>query len=172
MAFARKYTDNDVDRVEHMNDKPCNKRLEPPQFAVFWCEVASELGTSRLRINTQAKNIHQLVDRNSDCRSYLHDTIRQSYKMSKCHHLGSPISLEHVLDLLGETAYKLQNNQHDDLFDIELLEEIAWHINDRYAPHLSHLIKTDNGDTTRGKAAQIISFPSVKAQHANNGPVG
>lgn len=149
-------------------NKPGSNDIEPIQFLEFWRLVASELGTSRLRINTEAKTIHELVDKDSDNRPYLSEAIRKSYKLSRCQHLASPISLEHVLDILGETAYTLQGDQRDDLFDIELLEEIAWHISDRYSVQLSKLLRDDEQPEKRSQSAQIVSFPNYKIRRANN----
>ncbi|MEM7358670.1 MAG: hypothetical protein AAF431_06225 [Pseudomonadota bacterium] len=148
--------------------KPGKNAFEPIQFLEFWRLVAIDLGNSRLRINTNAKSIHELVDKDGDSRSYLVDAIRKSYKLSQCQHLASPISLEHVLDILGETAYTLQGDQRDDLFDIELLEEIAWHISDRYSIQLSTLVEQHDKPAANNKSAQIVSFPNYKIRRANN----
>jgi hypothetical protein len=135
---------------------------------VFWLRVANELGTSRLRIDKLANSIHQFLDKDSDSKLYLRDLIKKSYKLSRCQHLASPISLEVVLDLLGETAHKLRGDQRDDLFDIELLEEIAWHINDRYWPEIQSLLPCDENDDGAKTSAQILSFPNFKIRRANN----
>ena len=165
------------------------KQLEPIRFFDFWHLVANELGTSRLRINPSAKTIHEFLDRDSDAREYLQAAIRKSYKLSRCQHLASPISIDCVLDILGETAYALQGDQRDDLFDIELLEEIAWHISNRYLPYLDcehaagEVDRSDPTGTGLGKngpgeglgkrpgikgTAQIVSFPYYKIRRANS----
>lgn len=110
-------------------------------FSDFWLLVASELGDARLVLNKDAKTISGFINKNSDVRAYLHTAIKQSYKLSRCDNLHSPISLEHVLDILGETAHQLQQSALGDLFDIELLEEIAWLICDRYASQVSELVQ-------------------------------
>ena len=152
----------------------------PVQFIEFWRLVAVELGTSRLRVNRYAKTIHELVSKDSDARVYLRDAIKKSYKSSKCQNLCSPIYIEGVLDILGETAYQLQGDQADDLFDIELLEEIAWHISNRYTAHIESLNRVNgennsSSDTpdwyrsTHRKScqAQVLSFPNFKIRKAN-----
>jgi len=106
-------------------------------FIGFWQLVASELGSSRLKINDKTNSIQHLVDCNSDPKDYLKKAIQQSYKRSNCHHLRDTVDLNAVLDVLGETAYTLQNQHADDLLDIELLEEIAWLISERYPNHLA-----------------------------------
>jgi hypothetical protein len=120
-----------------------DKRTRDVSFIDFWQLVASELGDARLLLNKNAKNIESLINTNSDVRAYLHRAIKKSYKLSHCENLNSPISLEHVLDTLGETAYRLQQEKYGDLFDIELLEEIAWLICDRYANQVSELVKRE-----------------------------
>ena len=144
---------------------------DPIQFIEFWSLIASELGSSRLRINADATTIHELISQDSDARVYLRDAIKKSYKLSKCQHLRSPISVIAVLDVLGETAYELQGEKADDLFDIELLEEIAWHISHRYPPH-SFTEQHANSDaqtliTGKAKPAQVVSFPNYKTRRAN-----
>lgn len=161
-------------------------------FAEFWHLVATELGQARLVLNPKATNIDSLIDNNSDVRAYLHHAIRKTYKQSGCQNLDSPISLEAVLDTLGETAYTLQSDQAGDLFDIELLEEIAWLICDRFAGQVTELLartaawEQPTGTTGLGpptfsaptskprqkangkpRPAQIISFPNYKIRKAN-----
>ena len=144
---------------------------DPTQFVEFWSLIATELGSSRLRINSSATTIHELIDRDSDARVYLRDAIKKSYKLSKCQHLRSPICVVSVLDVLGEAAYALQGEKADDLFDIELLEEIAWHISNRYPPHF-FLDEHPNTNvpkpiTGKQKPAQVVSFPNYKTRRAN-----
>ena len=143
-----------------------------PQFVEFWLHVASELGTSRLHINRRAKSIKDLIHRNSDAPTYLHDAIRKTYKASKCQSLNSPICLESVLDILGETAYILQGEQADDLLDIELLEEIVWVICNQYVNQISCLLNSGGEYHQTSKAEQpqckIVSFPNYKIRKANS----
>lgn len=103
--------------------------------------VASELGQARLHLNANASSLNTLILERSDVRTYLHRAIKSSYRASHCQNLASPISLEAVLDILGETAFQLQRDRSGDLFDIELLEEIAWLICDRFAGHVRELLK-------------------------------
>lgn len=145
-----------------------NSEAYPIQFNLFWRRVANELGTSRLRINKLANSIHHFLDRDSDSKLYLRELIKKSYKLSRCQHLASPISLEVVLDLLGETAHQLRGEQRDDLFDIELLEEIAWHISERYSAELKSLLPAAKQTKPTSTCAQIISFPNYKIRRANN----
>ncbi|MFT5611355.1 MAG: hypothetical protein ACI9LU_001857 [Polaribacter sp.] len=136
-------------------------------FGEFWLRVAADLGNSRIRISDSAKTIHEFIDKDSDCKRYLLELIKRSYKLSKCQHLGSPLRLELVLDLLGETAYQLQNDQTDDLFDIELLEEIAWHICSRYSAQISFILENSTAQPSKASQAQIISFPNYKIWRSN-----
>jgi len=144
--------------------KPQEPISEQIEFIEFWCYIAHELGSSRLTINHSASSIHKLIDCNSDSKEYLRQAIKESYKQSHCSHLRAPINIEAVLDILGETAYALRGDQRDDLFDIELLEEIAWYINSRY----SHCITIKQHKPERTcKKARLISFPNYKIRHAN-----
>lgn len=148
-----------------------NASADPVQFIEFWNLIATELGSSRLRINSSATTIHELIGRDSDARIYLRDAIKKSYKLSKCQHLKSPISVVAVLDVLGEAAYELQGEKADDLFDIELLEEIAWLISNRYPPdwftseYNRSLGQRQVADKT--KSSQVVSFPNHKTRRAN-----
>ena len=137
------------------------------RFDEFWRRVAADLGNSRIRISDCAKTIHEFIDRDSDCKRYLLELIKKSYKLSKCQHLGSPLRLELVLDLLGETAYQLQDDQTDDLFDIELLEEIAWHISSRYSSMIKSILENNTAKTSKHSQAQIVSFPNYKIWRSN-----
>ena len=142
-------------------------------FLDFWLFVGDQLGDARLRINAKAATIHQLMDRSSGHTQQLRDVIMQSYKRSHCYHLGAPIDLVAVLDILGETAYELHGKQADDLLDIELLEEIAWHISERFGwviePELhatsARCRSVDRNQNNRN--SNIISLPKVKIKKAN-----
>jgi hypothetical protein len=141
-------------------------------FFDFWLFIADQLGDSRLRINKNAGNIHQLIDLGSDHTPHLRKAIIQSYKQSRCYHLQAPIDLIAVLDILGETAYDLQGKQLDDLLDIELLEEIAWYISERFgaiiAPQLSSSGSTQRGESHKQTAAcKIVSLPNEKIKRLN-----
>ena len=138
------------------------------QFINFWKRIAADLGTSRLRINDDAKSINEFIHKNSDVRPYLIDAIKLSYKQNKCQHLGSPISIGIVLDILGETAYKLYGNKKDDLLDIELLEEIALYINNHYLAYLDGGTNSNvNTCPKEVNAAKVISFPKYKKWKIN-----
>jgi len=107
-------------------------------FNEFWQMIASELGNSRLKINSQAKSIKYFLDASSDHKEFLRNLIHQSYKRCHCYHLNARFDVNIALDILGETSYSLQGSKEDDLLDIELLEEIAWLIDQ----HFSTLIET------------------------------
>ena len=137
--------------------------------------IASGLGTSRLRLNPEARNINELFDRNSDAQLYLQTIIKRSYKANRCQHLRSSISLANILDLLGETAYQLKGDQADDLMDIELLEEIAWLSCNRYTLQLQQLLNEQSSDESKpttnnikSARSQVVSFPNYKIRKANN----
>lgn len=65
---------------------------------------------------------------------YLKNIVASSLENGKGK-LNQPINLTLLLDSLGESAWRMRTQNCDDLFDIELLEEIAWHIATRF-PHL------------------------------------
>lgn len=132
------------------------------EFIQFWMFIAQELGNSRLKINPRARDIHNILDPNNDSKDFLKTSITESYKRSCCNNLQSKISINAVLDILGETAFQLRNNHSDDLFDIELLEEIAWHINDRYRQYICV-----NAQPISKSTGQVISFPGYKIRLAN-----
>lgn len=133
------------------------------EFRVFWRYIAQQLGDSRLRINSKAKSIHDFIDLDNDAKEYLRESIKESYKRCGCDHLGSKLCVNIVLDILGETAYQLRSSHRDDLFDIELLEEIAWHINDRYR----HYLSIQSIGQTKPNTNRVISFPNYKIRIAN-----
>jgi len=145
------------------DDLSDNKLNMPISFMAFWQFMACELGSSRLRINNSAKSIREFIHTGSDHKNYLRDVIQQSYKRSHCHHLKAPINIDIVLDILGETAYDLQGKSCDDLLDIELLEEIAWHIGERFSQHIELPSKAQ-----KSKTADVVSLPGAKIRRANS----
>lgn len=149
--------------------------VTPISFLDFWRFIAKELGNSRLKINVNARSIHDFLITDGDQKAYLRDAIKRSYKLNKCHHLGSIICVISVLDILGETAYQLQSSKQDDLFDIELLEEIAWHISHRFADHFelkdgsnsaSSLASSDMDNKVSRN--NVSSLPKAKIRRANS----
>ena len=141
--------------------KSQQRLIDPLEFKEFWTYIGRELGNSRLRINPKAKDIHNFIDPSNDAKEYLKHAIKESYKRSDCTNLRSKINVNLILDILGETAYKLRSNHRDDLFDIELLEEIAWHISDRY----QHCLVIKKISESCG---QIVSFPDHRIRIANS----
>lgn len=145
----------------------------PVSFADFWVLVSIELSHARLHLNRDAKSLEQFISKRSDVRIYLHESVKESYKKSACQHLRSPISFEAVLDILGEKAFQLQRGNAGDLFDIELLEEIAWLICDRFPDQVIELVtRTEAWDNSNKDEAatcgRIISFPDYKIRKANS----
>ncbi|MBX2848496.1 MAG: hypothetical protein KTR16_09250 [Acidiferrobacterales bacterium] len=132
------------------------------EFSQFWSYIAHQLGSSRLKIISDAADIHGLIDSNADIEDYLKNAIKESYKRSQCNNLRNPVSLDAVLDILGEIAFSLRNNHLDDLLDIELLEEIAWHIDNRYRQYLDL-----DPEPSQSHKGQLISFPQYKIRIAN-----
>jgi len=121
------------------------------------------MGSSHLRINVNAKSIHDFISPDS---SFLRDIVKNSYSRSRCYNLHSTLDMNALLDILGEHAYSLKGDLSDDLLDIELLEEIAWHIGERYKPCLS-LDTEQKQKPTRKHYNNIIDFPSRKIRRAN-----
>ena len=142
-------------------------------FKAFWLSVSMELGQARLHLDEAAQCLDGFIQEHSDVRTYLHRAIKRTYRESRCQNLDSPISIECVLDTLGEAAYELQTENSGDLFDIELLEEIAWLICDRYADQVTELVarckawQCPDKATSESTPAQIISFPDYKIRRAN-----
>ena len=119
------------------------------------------MGNVRIQINDNASSINGFIHPDSD---FIKDIIRKSYTQSKCYHLESPINVNEILDILGEHAYQLNENLAADLLDIEFLEEIAWHIGERFINHID-LPKTKQNN--HKKAAHVISLPAAKTRKAN-----
>ncbi|GHA00726.1 hypothetical protein GCM10008090_07140 [Arenicella chitinivorans] len=135
-------------------------------FLEFWLVAAQELGDARLKINPNAQSAKQLLAANSDHREFLPKILLQSYQRSRCQHLRDTINLNVVLDVLGETAYSLKGQQADDLLDIELLEELAWIISQRYLHHLD-IPQSTQSNIDGGTNTRIIALDKVKILQAN-----
>ena len=120
------------------------------------------MGSSHLRINVNAKSIHDFISPDS---SFLRDIVRNSYSRSRCYNLNSTLDLNVVLDILGEHAYTLKGDLSDDLLDIELLEEIAWHIGERYQQNLG--ITSKDKPTKKIYNNNVIDLPTQKILREN-----
>ena len=143
--------------------KPPHASTDQVKFTHFWEFIAKQVGDSRLTLNHSARKVEQFMQLDCDPKNCLRSVSIESYKRCNCQNLNSPIDLNVVLDVLGETAFSLQGESRDDLFDIELLEEVAWHIANRY----SHLIHIEQPHAKSGSEAKIISFPDYRIRRAN-----
>lgn len=121
------------------------------------------MGSSHLHINVNAKSIHEFISPDSE---FLREIVRNSYSRSHCYNLHSILDINTVLDILGEQAYSLQGDVSEDLLDIELLEEIAWHIGERYL-HCLNIEKTPNKSRSKRFRNNVIDFPARKIKRAN-----
>lgn len=128
-----------------------------PEFILFWSFIALEIGAHRLSINPTAKQPQELFAANSVHPDFLKQLILDSLK-NKSDSLKQPIDINHVLDLLGETAFKLRANGSDDLYDIEMLEEIAWLIGERF----SHLLTPRPHHDTSNSSHIVLSMRKFK----------
>jgi hypothetical protein len=152
-------------------------------FSEFWNTIASGLGNSRFKINLKAESIKYFLDPESDHKDFLRILIQQSYKRCRCYHLNARFDVNVALDILGETSYTLQDNKEDDLMDIELLEEIAWLINQHYGqaieiPNsmLSSMLSVDDPSEERDNEHDLCQLSSnkvsaSKASSRKAGPV-
>ncbi len=136
-------------------------------FRTFWQYIADELGDAWLGLNPHAGNLKEFIVLSYDPKEYIRQIIEQSYKRNDCSSLDSDIRMNAVLDILGEVAYGLRGEHKDDLFDIELLEEIAWHIGNRFS-HLIEIEQKANSDDHQAlSGATVISFPNYRIRKAN-----
>jgi hypothetical protein len=99
--------------------------------------------------------------------------IQQSYKRCRCYHLNARFDVNVALDILGETSYTLQGNKEDDLMDIELLEEIAWLINQHYgqAIEMPDSMLAYEHSEGRGEERDLCQLSSNKLGSSKAGPV-
>ena len=101
-------------------------------FLQFWTYICQQIGNNRLELNLSAKSLQDLFIKDSIHPEHLKKLVTNSLK-NKQGTLDQKINLHQLLDDLGLTAYTLRQGDADDLFDIELLEEIAWHISERFS---------------------------------------
>ncbi len=142
------------------------------RFLDFWSVISDEIGDHRLEINSSARCADELFPKTSVHPEHLKNLVLGSLK--KQHdHLDQAIDLTNLLDELGRSAWELRQNGSDDLFDIELLEEIAWHIGTRY-PYLIEMPRIDvrysAPTNTRLKTApktQILSISTFNTIRKN-----
>ncbi len=140
---------------------------EKIKFIEFWRFIADELGDSQCLLNPRANHLKNLFASESSHQNFLKDVISQSYARCRCRHLKDTLSVNIVLDILGETADSMRGEMADDLLDIELLEEICWLICQRYPMHIE-IPKLTPLDQGTPEPATIISMPNIKIRIANN----
>ena len=143
----------------------------PLSFLDFWCLISSEVGNHRLEVRAEAKQIGELFPSNSVHPDHLKTIIVGSLP-HKHLDLDQPINLTRLLDALGEAAWALRQTASDDLFDIELLEEIAWHISTRF-PHLIEMpaVKAREARATELNSAAISSTGLIESSTNASGSI-
>jgi hypothetical protein len=148
--------------------KPCGKTKPRDSFVGFWSLIAQRLGENRLRIRANAPDIEHFFASNSDHGDFLREIIITSYIECDCVCIDDLINVNAVLDVMGEAAYELQIRQEDDLLDIELLEEISYHIQQDY-PH--HIVMPNPSALTQEISQQarssIHSLSDLRIRRAN-----
>ena len=92
--------------------------------------------------------------------------IHQSYKRCHCYHLNARFDVNIALDVLGETSFQLKGNKEDDLLDIELLEEIAWLISQRYGyrVNMPESLLVNASEASDDHTSDVESEPQAKAK--------
>lgn len=138
-----------------------HRKITKPSFFEAWCFLSDNIGSSRLPVNRQASDIHQFIISQDDQLGFMKQVIRNCYQSCQCHNLQSTINIETMLDVLGETAYQLTQQNKDDLVMIELLEEIGWLLVQAYGQHLKQ------PQQAKHTPAEIVSLPDHKVRRAN-----
>jgi hypothetical protein len=159
---------------DSLQTKEINGRII--KFSDFWQTIASELGNSRFKINAEAESIKYFLDPESDHKDFLRVLIQQCYKRCRCYHLNARFDVNVALDVLGETSHTLQGTKEDDLLDIELLEEIAWLINQHYgqAIEMPNSMLTESLNLDRefsvldsNNTGSVVSMAKLKTRRKN-----
>ncbi len=138
--------------------RSCQGFSQRPKFKAFWTFIASELGSSQLSLNDSATRLDELFLTSSSHTKFLKDLIKGSLK-NPGGNLDQSIDMHQLLDSLGATAYSLRAEENDDLFDIELLEEIAWLISTHYSHCFATKLNKDKSNQQAKKhktTAQLI----------------
>lgn len=139
-------------------------------FIDFWLFIARQVGACRLDLNPNAKNLDELFTKNAVHPQHLKQVITNSLphktKNSQLPALKGFIDLCQLLDALGETAFELRQSSADDLLDIELLEEIAWYISERFSHHISGPSATGNKTEQDHDqdSAELVYFANFKSK--------
>ena len=121
------------------------------------------MGNARFQLNKDANSINEFTL--PDC-DFSKEIIRESYVRSQCYHLDSPININFTLDTLGEHALKLNGDLIADLLDIEFLEEIAWHICERFNNHID-MPRSRYDESNSNNKTKVINLPNAKIRRAN-----
>ena len=143
-----------------------NQRIDSLDFSKFWQFIAKNLGDSRLLIRGEANSIDSFLAPNSDHREFLREIIITSYFECNCCSIDDSVDINKILDVLGEAAYQLQGRNEDDLMDIELLEEIAYLIQQRFL-YLINIPQNTKSPQSKESMAAIVNFSNKKIRRAN-----
>ena len=132
-----------------------NKR----SFKQVWCFLSEQIGECHLAVNNSATSLNDFL---LPQQGFIKQVMQEVYKRNQCSNLNSLLNIDTTFDVLGEKAAELKQTKKDDLADIELLEEIGWHLQQRYLLNKKTNQKKDN------ETAKIISLSSVKTKIQNS----
>lgn len=135
-----------------------NKRT----FRDVWCFLSEQIGECRLLVKRNANNLNAFLKAQENNPGFMRQLITETYKRNQCANLDSSISIEIMFDVLGEKAAELKQTQKDDLADIELLEEIGWHLQQRYP------FKKPSKNKPENQSAKVICLSTIKTRIQNS----
>ena len=95
------------------------------QFQVYLQRLAEQLGEAQLPLNREWRRVCEAVRADAVHHALMKDIVSNLYKRSRCSKPRDAISIESVLDYLGELHYELKQRNGQDFDTLRLVERIG-----------------------------------------------
>jgi hypothetical protein len=95
------------------------------EFGIYLQRLAEQLGEAQLPVNVRWQRAAQIVREDAVHYALMKRVVAGLYKRGHCSKPSDPLTLDLILDYLGEMHYELNNQPGNDLDAMALLERIG-----------------------------------------------
>ncbi len=95
------------------------------EFGIYLHHLAEALGEAQLPVNGRWQRAAEIVRADAVHYPLVKKIVADLYKRGRCSKPSDPISIDAILDYLGQLHYELETEPGNDLDAIELVERIG-----------------------------------------------
>jgi hypothetical protein len=130
------------------------------EFQIFWLKIGNRVGNANLPLVANAENIQEFISDIDSQSNPFREVIQQCYVQAKCQSLNSSINPFLVMDILGESLYKLKHHHEPDVSLIDLIEHVGLFISQEFISKKSIDSKQKTNLTNQATVIEFKNFRS------------